>query len=302
MQLDMKNAFLQSKLDRVLYMYQPDYYNEGISRVCKLLKSLYKLKQSPVLWYFTLNAVLIGASWSKSKVVDAVYFKVGDDIGAYWVLDYVGDLLASSSSTAMLKEQKEIGAARDLAKAYIDKLRQRFIDEEMGGRISKMSVSVDAYAELTFDDKEAQTRDEEEYRQKVGSLQIAATTKRLDIAFACSKLGSSLTMRGDQHWREVKRHWHAVNYCIAYLADTRDAAMESGGGPESLCLVGYAESDNAKENQEPLQHKWLCFRLQQCRRLLDKPTIKCMALSSTELEYIVTTRGLGLKGNLKNME
>ncbi|CAI7805727.1 unnamed protein product [Closterium sp. NIES-54] len=32
MKLDMKNAFLQSKLDRVLYMYQPDYYNDGTGR------------------------------------------------------------------------------------------------------------------------------------------------------------------------------------------------------------------------------------------------------------------------------
>ncbi|CAI7799906.1 unnamed protein product [Closterium sp. NIES-54] len=44
MQLDMKNAFLQSKLDRVLDMYQPNYYNDRTGRVCKLLKSLYGLK------------------------------------------------------------------------------------------------------------------------------------------------------------------------------------------------------------------------------------------------------------------
>ncbi|CAI7771742.1 unnamed protein product [Closterium sp. NIES-54] len=44
MQLDMKNAFLQSKLDRVLYMYQPDYFDDGTGRVRKLLKSLYGLK------------------------------------------------------------------------------------------------------------------------------------------------------------------------------------------------------------------------------------------------------------------
>ncbi|CAI7915082.1 unnamed protein product [Closterium sp. NIES-54] len=48
-QLDMKNTFLQSKLDRVLYMYQPDYYDDGTVRVCKLLKSLYRLKQSLLL-------------------------------------------------------------------------------------------------------------------------------------------------------------------------------------------------------------------------------------------------------------
>ncbi|CAI7875947.1 unnamed protein product [Closterium sp. NIES-53] len=55
MQLDMKNAFLQSKLVRVLYMHQPDYFNDGTGRVCKLLKSLYGLKQSPLLWYRPLD-------------------------------------------------------------------------------------------------------------------------------------------------------------------------------------------------------------------------------------------------------
>ncbi|CAI5482202.1 unnamed protein product [Closterium sp. Yama58-4] len=70
MQLDMKNAFLQSKLDWVLYMYQPDYFNDGSGRVCKLLKSLYGLKQSPLLWYLALNDVLVGAGWKKSQVDD----------------------------------------------------------------------------------------------------------------------------------------------------------------------------------------------------------------------------------------
>ncbi|CAI7879900.1 unnamed protein product, partial [Closterium sp. NIES-54] len=43
------NAFLQSKLDKVLYMYQPDYFDDGTVRVRKLLKSLYGLKQLPLL-------------------------------------------------------------------------------------------------------------------------------------------------------------------------------------------------------------------------------------------------------------
>ncbi|CAI7921564.1 unnamed protein product [Closterium sp. NIES-54] len=53
---------------------------------------------------------------------------------------------------------------------YIDKLLRRFIDEEETGRVPKMPVSVDAYAELNFDDEDALSREEEKYRQKVGSL------------------------------------------------------------------------------------------------------------------------------------
>ncbi|CAI7785748.1 unnamed protein product [Closterium sp. NIES-54] len=79
MQLGMKNAFLQSKLDRVLYMYQPNYFNDGTGRVCKLLKSLYGLKQLPLLWYQALDGVLLGASWKKSQVDEALYFKESND-------------------------------------------------------------------------------------------------------------------------------------------------------------------------------------------------------------------------------
>ncbi|CAI7818632.1 unnamed protein product [Closterium sp. NIES-53] len=220
MQLDMKNAFLQSKLNRVLYMYQPDYFDDGTGWVCKLLKSLYGLKQSPLLWYRALDGVLLGAGWKKSQVDEALYFKASDNGVTCWVLVYVDDLLAASSSPAMLKELKQLledaFELREISpvvkylgleivhdrperklwlhqQGYADKLRRRFIDEEQGGRVPKTPVSVDAYTEMTFDDEEVQEREEEEYRQKVGSLQFAATTTRPDIVFACSKLGSSLT-------------------------------------------------------------------------------------------------------------
>ncbi|CAI7893742.1 unnamed protein product, partial [Closterium sp. NIES-53] len=159
MQLDIKNTFLQSKLDRVLYMCQPDYFDDGTGR--------------------------------KSQVDKALYFKASDDGVTCWVLVYVDDLLAASSSPVMLKRLKRLlEAAFELREispvvkylgleivrdrparklwlyqhGYADKLRRRFIDEEQGGRIPKTPVSVDAYVGLTFDDEEAQERVEEEYQ------------------------------------------------------------------------------------------------------------------------------------------
>ncbi|CAI7731975.1 unnamed protein product [Closterium sp. NIES-53] len=207
MQLDMKNAFLQSKLDRVLYMYQPDYFNDGTGRSEGLGF------ESQCVHFKHPSAGGCQSGWDSDMTC--------------WVLVYVDDLLATSSSPAMLKELKELLEAafelREISpfvkylgleivrdrptrklwlhqQVYADKLRRRFIDEVQGGRVPKTPVSVDAYAELTFDDEEAQEREEEEYWQKVGSLQFAATMRRSDIAFACSKLGSGLTMRSDQHW------------------------------------------------------------------------------------------------------
>ncbi|CAI7839284.1 unnamed protein product [Closterium sp. NIES-53] len=286
MQLDMKNAFLQSKLDRVLYMHQPDYFNDGTGRVCKLLNSLYGLKQSPLLWYKALDGVLLCTGWKKSQVNTALYFKVGDDKVTCWVLVYVDNLLAANSSTEMLKELKKLLEAtfelRKISPGYADKLRRRLLDEEQNGRTLKTPISVDAYATLTFDVEEAQERQEEEYRQKVGSLQFAATTTRPDIAFAYSKLGSGLTVRSDQHWREVDR-------CLAYLANTRDTAVEFGGGVESLKLFGYVEIDDAGDKQNRTSTGGYAFVLGEAAISWSSQRIKCTTLSSTESEYVVAT-------------
>ncbi|CAI7754476.1 unnamed protein product [Closterium sp. NIES-54] len=236
MQLDMKNAFLQSKLDQVLYMSQPDYFNDGTGRVCKLLKSLYGLKQSPLLWYLALNDVL--------------------------VLVYVDDLLTASSSTEMLKELKEL-------------LESAFELREIS--------SVQKYLGLEIaTDEEAQERQEEEYWQKVGSLQFAATTTRPDIAFACSKLGSGLTVRSDQHWREVDR-------CLTYLANTRDTALEFGGGPESLELLGFVDADDAGDKQNRMSTGGYVFVYGGAAVSSSSQRIKCATLSSTESEYVAAT-------------
>ncbi|CAI7893745.1 unnamed protein product [Closterium sp. NIES-53] len=143
-------------------------------------------------------------------------------------------------------------------------------------------VCVDAYTELTFDDEEAQVRKEEEYRQKVGLLQFALTTTKPDIAFTCNKLGSGLTMRSDQHWRQV-------DSCLAYLTNTRDAALEFGGGPNSLS----AAIEACKEARR-LRFLFTNFQL------LDAGMPTVFRVENTSA--IMVAEGLGLKGNLKHME
>ncbi|CAI7812753.1 unnamed protein product [Closterium sp. NIES-53] len=107
---------------------------------------------------------------------------------------------------------------------------------------SKLDQVLYMYQPDYYNDGTGRERQEEEYRQKVSSLQFAPTTMRPDIAFACSKLGSGLTVRSNQHWREV-------DCCLTYLANTHDTALEFGGGPESLKLVGYVDADDSGDKQ-----------------------------------------------------
>ncbi|CAI7787369.1 unnamed protein product [Closterium sp. NIES-54] len=109
-----------------------------------------------------------------------------------------------------------------------------------------MPVAVDAYAELTFDDKDA------------------------------------YSLRSDNHWREVDR-------CLHYLADTRDAALELGGGPESLRLVGYADADNAGDKQNRTSTGGYVFVFGGAAVSWSSQRIKCATLSLTESGYVVAT-------------
>ncbi|CAI7866127.1 unnamed protein product [Closterium sp. NIES-54] len=87
-------------------------------------------------------------------------------------------------------------------------------------------------------------------------------TMRPDIDFECSKLGSGLTMRSDQHWREVNRY-------PAYLGDTRAAVLEFGGQPESLTTPAmWTPTMPATSTYD---HGRLWVRLRRGCRLLDEP-------------------------------
>ncbi|CAG7725449.1 unnamed protein product, partial [Allacma fusca] len=67
-QFDVSTTFLNSKLDEELYMKQPPGYEvrKG-DYVCKLLKGLYDLKQSPRNWHQTLKIALDEIGFQRSK-------------------------------------------------------------------------------------------------------------------------------------------------------------------------------------------------------------------------------------------
>ena len=76
---DVKTAFLYGELEEVTYMNQPEGYDDGAGRVCKLKKSLYGLKQAPQVWIKTVTDFLLRQGFTQSEADPClfIYNKTG---------------------------------------------------------------------------------------------------------------------------------------------------------------------------------------------------------------------------------
>ena len=74
---DAKRAFLHGKLKEEIYMKQPQRFKQyspsGTLLVCRVLSSLYGLKQAALDWYELLSSVLVELGFRKSEADLAVF-------------------------------------------------------------------------------------------------------------------------------------------------------------------------------------------------------------------------------------
>jgi hypothetical protein len=107
-QFDVNNAFLHGDLHEDIYMNKPRGYTKGSStQVCKLLKSLYVLKQASRQWYSKFSNVLFAVGFSQSKADYSLFTR---DINGTFVviLVYVDDILVTNSDITAVQELKSI--------------------------------------------------------------------------------------------------------------------------------------------------------------------------------------------------
>ena len=69
-QLDVKNAFLNEDLKGEVYMNPPPRFEAQFNnRVCKLLKSLYGLKQSPRAWFDRFSTYIKSQRYNQGNLI-----------------------------------------------------------------------------------------------------------------------------------------------------------------------------------------------------------------------------------------
>lgn len=103
-QLDVITAFLQGNLHEEVYMDIPQGFDiQRRNMVCRLLKSLYGLKQSSRQWNLKLTSALTLNGYLQSKF-DYSMFTRKEGNAIVVLLVYVDDLLISGSLTKMIEE------------------------------------------------------------------------------------------------------------------------------------------------------------------------------------------------------
>ena len=115
--MDVKTAFLYGELKEEIYMEQPEGFiiKGQEKKVCKLIKSIYRLKQAGQIWYELMADTLrrkLGFEWIHSDAGVYVLRRQGGNQTKIILILYVDDLLLMGNHLSMInKIKKKLGEA-----------------------------------------------------------------------------------------------------------------------------------------------------------------------------------------------
>ncbi|GJR21349.1 zinc finger, CCHC-type containing protein [Tanacetum coccineum] len=190
-QMDVKTAFLNGDLDEEVYMNQPQGFimHGNENKVCKLVKSLYGLKQEPKQWHQKFDEVVLSNGYllnQADKYVDNKFDEIGKGV---IICLYVNDMLIFGTDQVQVDLTKEFLSSRfsmkDMGEA----------DVILGIRIKHESNGISI----------SQSHYIKKYSSVIGCLMYAMSGTRHDIAFAVGKLSRYTSNPGTQYWQAIQR-------------------------------------------------------------------------------------------------
>ena len=271
-QMDIVTAFLNGELEEEIFMKPPpgiDFGFHGVQKSCRLLKSIYGLKQASRVWNKTINDALTRFGFTRSLKDPCIYYIRRN--GKLLLLGlYVDDIILASECDKLLADTKSFISstynATDMGeinfllgmvikydranrrmtismKAYAQRLLERF---RMLDCRSDSTPMIDAMS-LVVSGREKDNRKRltpelhSRYRSGVGGLLYLARATRPDLSFSVSFLSRFLS-------EPLLCHWKALLRIFAYLRGTLDYGI-SYGYPNSMDkeLLAYSDANHAAD-------------------------------------------------------
>ncbi|KAM7491063.1 hypothetical protein LguiA_033984 [Lonicera macranthoides] len=224
-QLDVKNAFLNGDLEEEVYMEPPPGFTKEFgTKICKLKRSLYGLKQSPRAWFERLTKFLKGQGYNQGQSDHTLFTKTSTRNKLSVLIVYVDDMILTRDDVEEMSrlmqnlarefEIKDLGDLRyflgmEVARSkngIVVSQRKYILDllSETGMSGCKPSDTPIELGTKLGDVKDGVPVETGRYQRLVGKL-IYLSHTRPDIAFAVSMVSQFMHSPCEEHLEAVYR-------------------------------------------------------------------------------------------------
>ena len=307
--MDVKKAFLHSELAEEIYMEIPEGmrtevgYENSPELVCRLIKTIYGLKQSPRAWYGKINEFFAKNGFIRSEEDHSLYVHqqrsliillyVDDLVLAADTLEHISWAKNALSATFDMTELGElkgfigVEVLRDRARCSLKISQEAYLGRVLADHgmdhCATVSTPVDSGIRLMKPPEGfvATPWERQRYQSAVGSLMYAMLGSRPDIAYTVGLVSSFSTNPGNEHWTAVKR-------IFRYLAGTK--ALGIVYGTSRIC-GGLTDSDWGGSNDRRSTSGYV-FLLNGGAISWASRKQSVVALSSMEAEYMGITQAV----------
>ena len=294
-QMDVHNVFLHGDLEEEIYMKLPQGFTcSDPTKVCRLKKSLYGLRQAPRCWYAKLTTALTQFGFSHDYADHSLFSKVRGSVCIH-ILIYVDDFIIACNDTTALQEFKDylhrcfrikdlgtlkyflgFEVARNASGIYMSQRKYALDIIAYAGLLGAKPSPVPVELNHQLAKAVGPLANAHQYRRLVGRL-IYLTNTRPELGYIVHILARFMQ-------KPLLPHWDAAIRVVRYLKGCPAQGIVLKAN-DSLQISAYCDSDwsSCPTSRRSLSAYFIF--------LGDSPVIwrpkkqDCVSLSSAEAEY-----------------